>query len=93
MSELFKLKETKYNFRNGSVLVSSNMKITTYAINSVNHQAPKIWELVPEEIKISKSLNIFRQKIKVWAPGNCPYTLCKHYVPILGYVQTSSILN
>ena len=75
MSELFKLKETKYNLRNGSVLVSSNMKTNTYGINSITHLAPKIWELVPEKIKISKSLNIFKQKIKAWTPGNCPYTL------------------
>ena len=93
MSELFKLKETKYNFRNGSVLVSSNMKTTTYGINSVTQLAPKIWELVPEEIKISKSLNIFKHKIKVWTPGNCHCTLCKLCVPNLGYVQTSSVLN
>ena len=94
MSELFKLKETKYSFCNGSVLVSSNMKTRTYGINSVTHLTPKICELVPEEIKISKSLNIFKHKIKVlWSPGNCPRTLCKLYVPNLGYVQPSSVLN
>ena len=61
MSDLFKLKETKYNLRNGSVLVSSNMKTTTYGINSITLLAPNIWEFVP--IKISKSLNIFKHKI------------------------------
>ena len=79
MSELFKLKETKYNFRNGSVLVPSNMKTTTCGINSVTRLATKIWELIPEEKKISKSLNIFKHKKKLWTTGNWPRTMCKLY--------------
>ena len=55
MPALFKLKETKYSFRNETALVSSNKKTTNYGINSVSHLAPKIWDLVPEEIKNSKS--------------------------------------
>ena len=53
MSALFNLKETKYSFRNETALVSSNKKTTNYGINSVSHLAPKIWDLVPEEIKNS----------------------------------------
>ena len=52
MTELFQLKVTMYNLRNGSALVSSNKKGTNYGINSVSYLAPKIWDLVPEVIKI-----------------------------------------
>ena len=78
MSALFKLKETKYSFRNETALVSFNKKTMNYGINSVSHLAPKIWDLVPEEIKNSKSLNIFEQKIKIWIPRKCSCTLAKH---------------
>ena len=64
MSVLFKLKETKYNLRNGSALVSTNTKTTNFGINSISYLAPNIWDQVPKEIKDSKSLNIFKQKIK-----------------------------
>ena len=60
MSALFKIKETKYNLRNRSILVSTNTKTTSYGINSITHLGPKIWDLVPEEIKDRKSLNIFK---------------------------------
>ena len=80
MSVLFKLKETKYNLRNGSALVSTNKKTTNFGINSISYLAPKIWDQVPEEIKDSK------QKIKAWIPLMCPCTLCKLYIPNLGYV-------
>ena len=87
MAALFKLKETKYSFRNETALVSSNKKTMNYGINSASHLATKIWDLVPEEIKNSKSSNIFRQKIKIWIPQKCPCTLCKTYVPNLRYID------
>ena len=86
MSVLFKLKETKYNLRNGSALVPTNKKTTNFGINSVSYLAPNIWDQVPEETKDSKSLNIFKQKIKAWIPLKCPCTLCELYIPNLGYV-------
>ena len=85
MSVLFKLKETKYNLRNGSALVSTNKKKTNFGINSISYLAPKIWDQVPEEIKDS-NIYIFKQKIKAWIPLKCPCTLCKLYIPNLGYV-------
>ena len=86
MSDLFKLKKTTYNLQNMSALSSTNTKTTKYGINSISFLAPKIWDLVPDEIIISKSLNIFKQKIKIWKPLNCPCILCKVYVPNLGYI-------
>ena len=32
---------------------------------------PKIWELLPSNIKHSENLNIFRSNIKSWKPENC----------------------
>ena len=91
MSDLFKLKKTTYSLRNGNALVSTNTKTTNYGINSISYLAPKIWDQVPEGIKNSRSLNIFKQKIKIWIPLKCPCTLCKLYVPNLGYIESSSL--
>ena len=32
---------------------------------------PKIWELVPEDTKQIKSLEIFKNKIKIWVLSKC----------------------
>ena len=32
----------------------------------------KIWDLIPAEIKASKSLMIFKKKIKNWSPKSFP---------------------
>ena len=65
ISDLIKLKEKTYNLRNASPLVSTNTKTTIYGINSISYLAPRIWDQVPKEIKNNKSLNIFKQKIKI----------------------------
>ena len=59
MSDLFKIRETKYHLRNRRILVSTNTKTTSYGITH------------PEEIKDRKSLNVFKQKIKIWIPKKC----------------------
>ena len=50
---------------------------------------PKIWDIIPDSIKESSSLSIFKNKIKNWVPEYCPCKLCKDYVQGLGYVCTN----
>ena len=52
---------------------------------TVRYRGPVTWELVPEEIRASKSLAIFQDKIKQWKPLGCTCRLCKSYVEGLGY--------
>ena len=55
-----------------------------YGTETVSFLAPKIWDILPKEIKDSESLNIF--KITKWIPSECPCTLCKIYVPQVGFI-------
>ena len=40
---------------------------------------PKIWNIIPPDIKNSLSLAIFKRKIKKCVPVNCPCRLCLNY--------------
>ena len=64
----------------------SSIRTTKYGLNSISYLAPKIWDLIPNEIKRCDNLISFKQKIKSWRPENCPCTLCKVYIPNLGYI-------
>ena len=86
MSELFRVKERKYNLRNKDALVSNCSRSTNYGLNTISHLAPKIWEIIPNEIKNSKTLSIFKMKIKTWIPNNCPCNICRIYVHNVGFV-------
>ena len=86
MSEIFTLKNTGYNLRGGNKLNSNNIKSVNNGTETISYQAPKIWEQVPDEIKNSSSLNIFKHKIKTWIPNSCPCRICKTYIPDLGFI-------
>ena len=48
--------------------------------------APKIWNLVPKEMKQVPTLNELKAKIKIWKLENCPCRLCRTYLPQIGYI-------
>ena len=54
MSALFKVKDTKYNLRNGNILVSKKIKTVSYGKESISYSAPLTWNQIPNEIKNSK---------------------------------------
>ena len=54
-----------------------------HGLDSVSYLAPKIWNLVPNEIKRCKTLNSFRHSIKNWKPTACP---CKFYISNVGFI-------
>ena len=86
MSELFKIKIRKYDFRSGNTIVSNNPHTTKYGLNTISYLAPKILEKVPYDTKSSESLNLFKNKIKSWIPIKCPCGLCRPYVHNVGFI-------
>ena len=52
MKEVFELKEPSYSLRSKeNYFVRGNIKTTPYGIHSIKYLAPKIWDLVPDQIK------------------------------------------
>ena len=47
---------------------------------------PKIWDIIPSNIKNAASLNIFKDKIGKFTFDKCPCRLCLEYVPNLGFL-------
>ena len=52
-----------------------------------------VWNLIPQEIKESESLDIFYSKIKKWTASSSPCTLCKIYVKDLGFKNVTLIIK
>ena len=72
--------------RGNNVLTRRRVKSVTYGSETVSFLAPKIWDILPEDIKDSESLDIFKRKAKKWIPSKCPCRLCKTYVPQVGFI-------
>ena len=86
VKEIFPLSTQAYNLRSTYEFKLENVKTVHYGTESLSFLGPKIWELVPLEIKSSQSLEDFKQKIKSWIPENCPCRLCKTYLPQIGFI-------
>ena len=53
---------------------------------SIRSFGPIVWNrMVPDKIKTSLNINIFKERIKSWVPNNCECNLCKDWVDGVGY--------
>ena len=86
MSIIFPIKENML-YCSKNVFKTRNVHSVKYGTETLAHLGPKIWALVPDDIKSEKSVNGFKRKIKNWSPTGCPCKLCKMYVPGVGYID------
>ena len=87
MTEVFEIKQPHYNLRSeASHFKRENVKSTHYGIQSMRHLGPKIWKIVPQNIRESSSLNEFKILTKFCKPDTCPCRLCKNYIAQVGFI-------
>ena len=87
MKEVFPFNEnTSYNTRIKRKFHSRSIKSVTFGSETLSHLAPKIWELVPVEIKNVDWVAFFKRAVKKWKPINCPCCLCRTYICQVGFV-------
>ena len=61
-------------------------RTVNYGIETLRFRGPVVWNLIPDHIKASKSLESFKSDIGNWKPEGCKCRLCKEYIPDLGYI-------
>ena len=87
MNEVFPINRSgTYNLRAQRDFYSRRIHTVHFGEDSIAFLAPKIWDIVPTEIKEAGSIAQFKKRIKKWIPIDCPCRLCKKYVPNLGYI-------
>ena len=71
MKELFAPKMSSYGLCNNNLFKRRRVNSLWHDTESVSYLGPKIWDLVPNEIKESESLNGLKFKIKRWFHEGC----------------------
>ena len=84
LTEIFPQKESNYSLRNA--LQGRSTKTVMYGSENISSLGPKIWDILPTELKEIMSPTLFKKKIREWAPKNCPCRLCKTYVQNFGFL-------
>ena len=81
-----KKKTITYDFRNKNNFERRKVNSVYNGTESLSFLGPKIWDLVPPELKELESLDIFKKKVKSLTFANCPCRLCRIYVPEVGFI-------
>ena len=86
MQDICETKSNYYNTRNTPTFSSRNIKTVRYGLKTISYMAPKIWDLVPKEMKQVTTVNEFKTKIKIWKLENCPCRLCRSDLSQIGFI-------
>ena len=84
--EIFHKSDVSYNMIKTSDFIRPRVNTVFYGTETIRNIGPKIWDLLPLDIKVSPTLDSFKLKVKQWKPENCPCRLCKTYLPGIGFL-------
>ena len=86
MHEIFEKQNTQYNLCSQTDFQLGSVKRVNCGLRALRYLGPKIWNIVPFEIKIQRIMHNSKMKIKSWKPIHCPCNLCQPYFHCLGYI-------
>ena len=75
-----------YNLRHRSKFHIPPLRTAFSGTESIKYLGPKIWELIPDEMKEIESLCEFKGEIKMLKARSCPCRLCKQYFYEIGFL-------
>ena len=86
MKDIFTDMKHPYNLRKKPEFKTWNVQTVYCGTETLSFRGPKVWSIVPDDIKASNSLIEFKKKIKKWKPQGCICRLCKIYLPQIGFI-------
>ena len=86
LRERFVSKTSSYNLRRNDTFEKRKVHSVHHSTESFSFLGPKIWDLVPVELKQSETLYSFKLKIKNWVLFECPCLVCKTYIQQVGFL-------
>ena len=84
MQEIFHFKsvcDPNRSSRNPYDLHHHRPNQVTFGKHSLRSLGPKVWNSLPNKIKSSETVNIFKRLIKQWSGIQCNYNVCKYENP------------
>ena len=87
VNDIFQKQENYYSLRKPRSLASKWKFTSTYVIDTISFRGPQVWQDLPQDIKNSDLLNLFKSNIKRYGTLTCHYKLCKSFIPPVGYTD------
>ena len=76
MNEIFRERVNMYNLRNNNGLVLLRIKTVNFGSESIRYREPQLWFSLPQDIRNTESLTLFKSKIRKWHSEDCSCRLC-----------------
>ena len=75
-----------YDLGNNDGLLVPRANTTAHGIETIRYVESRLWHTLPRETKESRTLEIFKGRIKNWKTDKCSCKLCKTFIANLGYI-------
>ena len=86
MKDVFPLNtSSNYYIRSTNTFTTKSVKTVYYGTESLSYLAPKVSELIPNNIKSLENLPKLKKVIKTWKPDVCPGRFYRLYIPQVGF--------
>ena len=86
MSDFIKLRENTYNLRNFHIFESQNCRTKKFGLDGIAYRATQLWKNVPEEIRNSTPLPVFKEKRRKVPLISFSCNCCKKYTHHVGFI-------
>ena len=86
MHSIFPEAVNTYNLRNNPSFRTENIRTTYNGTETLTYRGPRTWDLVPNNIKQSITIEEFKIKRKLWKPEGCTCRMCKVFIGNLGFI-------
>ena len=86
-TNIFKIRDNvSYDLRHLSDFEVPRVSSLYNGTETMSYLGPKVWDILPNEIKEKATLEAFKAAIKEWKPENCPCRLCKRFIAGVGFI-------
>ena len=86
IDEIFIQNENSRETRHRPHFRSRKVRSTTHGLQSLSFLGPKIWDILPEQLRELIDLNKFKNEIKHWKPSACPCNICRPFISGIGFL-------
>ena len=87
MKDIFPVNRNPHNLRQNSQVSRARINTVYHETDSISNLGPKIWDLVPSNLKEISELDKFLKAIKQWKPEDCPCRLCIVFVQNVVFLE------
>ena len=76
LTSLFKTKPIRFNLRTSNLLELPDSNTLTYGLKSIRYRGSMAWNNLPDQLKLSKDIDEFKNKLKKQVVVKCTCHLC-----------------